>query len=110
MSFEPMSEKARERKTKRGFISTIAWIAASVLAVFVAYTVVTNSIKIKELNEQYDALVSQTRQVEESNAEITRYLEEGADLDEYIERMAREKLDYANPDEKIFYIVPFLGE
>lgn len=110
MSLGRASEKAHERKTHSGFIRMIAWVAAGVLAVFCAYTVVNYSIKMKELNKEYNELVAQTRRVEESNDEISRYLEDGANLDEYIERMAREKLDYAMPDEKIFYIVPYLNE
>lgn len=110
MSLGRASEKAHERTNRRGFVRMIAWIAAGVLAVFCAYTVVNYSIKMKELNKEYDELVMQTRRVEESNDEISRYLEDGANLDEYIERMAREKLDYAMPDEKIIYIVPYLNE
>lgn len=110
MSFKLRSEEVREKKQKFGLVAFVATIAVIVFCAFTVYKFVTTNLKMNELNEQYAQLVSQTQQVQESNAEISRYLEDGADLDGYIERMAREKLDYAMPDEKIYYIVPYSGE
>ena len=47
--------------------------------------------------------------MQDSNAKISRYLEENADMDDYIEDMARDKLDYARPDERVYYVVPDSG-
>ena len=79
------------------------------LAVFVVFSIVSSNIKINEYQQQYDDLVAQTAAVEDSNDELQRYLDEDADLDEYIENMARDKLDLARPDERVYYIVPDSG-
>ncbi len=110
MSFKLKSDEVREKKEKRGLVTFSAVIAVLVISVFSVYKFVTSNMKMNELNQQYNELLSQTQQVEESNAEISRYLEDDADLDGYIENMARDKLDYAMPDEKIYYIVPYAGE
>ena len=107
MSSEQRSEKRGE---KRGLVSVLAFTAIAVLCVYVAYSIISDNVQIKEYQQQYDSLSAELQAVEESNAEINRYLEDGADLDSYIENQAREKLDYAKPDEKIFYIVPSAGE
>ena len=91
-------------------MSVLAFTAMAVLCVYVAYSIISDNVQIKEYQRQYDSLSAELQEVEESNAEINRYLEDGADLDSYIENKAREKLDYAKPDEKIFYIVPSAGE
>ena len=110
MSFKLTSGAAREKRKPFSLVLFFALVAAAVISVFSVYKFVTTNMKINELNRQYQALVEQTSAVEESNAELSRYLEEGADLDGYIEQQARERLDYAMPDEKIYYIIPSAGE
>lgn len=110
MSFKLRSDEVREKRSRSVLVTFAATLAAIVISIFSVYKFVTSSMQMKELNEQYYQLVSDTEQVQESNAEISRYLEDSADLDGYIEKMAREKLDYAMPDEKILYIVPYAGE
>ena len=66
--------------------------------------------EVQQMKEQqYEDLVAQTSAVEDSNDEIRRYLDEDADMDEYIEDMARSKLDFAMPDERVYYVVPDSG-
>ena len=66
--------------------------------------------EVQQMKEQqYEDLVAQTSAVEDSNDEIRRYLDEDADMDEYIEDMARSKLDFAKPDERVYYVVPDSG-
>lgn len=101
---------SRKHSEKRGIVSVLAFTAIAVLCVYVAYSIISDNVQIKEYQQQYDSLSAELQEVEESNAEINRYLEDGTDLDSYIENKAREKLDYAKPDEKIFYIVPSAGE
>jgi cell division protein FtsB len=88
----------------------MAYVAVIVLAIYTAYSIISDNIAISEYNEKYKDLAEKTETVLESNAEISRYLEDDANLDEYIEDMAREKLDFANPDERIYYIVPSSGD
>lgn len=76
------------------------------IVIYAVISMVSSNIKINEYEKQYEELAAQTAAVEDSNDEISRYLEEGADLDNYIEDMARDKLDYAKSDERVYYVVP----
>ncbi|HCD70236.1 MAG TPA: septum formation initiator [Ruminococcaceae bacterium] len=80
--------------------------ALLVIAVFVVYTLVSDMLQIQKDTETYNKLLEQTNSVNEQNAQITNYLENDENLKEYIEDIAREKLDYANPEERIYYVVP----
>ncbi|MCH5203197.1 MAG: septum formation initiator family protein [Oscillospiraceae bacterium] len=86
-------------------VNIIAGAAVLIAAIFVVYTVISNSIAIKEQTAEYEALAKQTAEVKEQNAQINGYLN-GVNLDEYIENIARDKFDFANPDERIYYVVP----
>lgn len=105
------SEQTRSIKEpkRHGFVSFLAYTALAVLAIFIAYSIISDNIKIREYSEQYESLTQQTNSTLEENAQIERYLEDDANLDEYIEDIARDKLDFASPDERIFYIVPSSG-
>ncbi len=107
---DALDKDGKKAEPKRhGFVSFLAGTAVVVLAIFIAYSIISDNIKIREYSEQYEDLVDQTNSVLEENAQINRYLEDDANLDEYIEDIARDKLDFANPDERIFYIVPSSG-
>lgn len=109
MSFRLKSEEATTPKRHNGFIRLAAFAAGILLAAFVVFSIVSSNIKINEYERQYNELVAQTEAVKDSNDEIRRYLEEDADMDEYIENMARDKLDFARPDERVYYVVPDSG-
>lgn len=81
-----------------------------VVAIFIVYVLVSDMMQIQKDTETYNNLVAKTNAVNEENAQITNYLENDANLKEYIEEIAREKLDYANPDERIYYVVPSATE
>lgn len=106
MTLSRLSSNAARRNVKRhGPISIIAGAAIVIAAIFVAYTVISNSLSVKETTAKYNELVKQTDEIKEQNAQIEGYLN-GVNLDEYIENIARDKFDYANPDERIYYVVP----
>ena len=109
MSLKLKSNEVRENVSNHGFIKVFAAIACSILAGFIVFSIISTNIRIRESKETYEALVKQTEDVLEQNASISRYLEDGADMDEYIEEIARDKLDFANPDERVYYIVPSAG-
>ncbi len=110
MSLKLRSDEASTPKKCGGFVKFAAFTACIVLAVFVVVSVVSSNMKINEYEQQYEQLLAETASVQDSNDEISRFLEENADMDEYIENKAREKLDFAHPDERVYYIVPDSGE
>ena len=109
MSFKLRSDEATAPKKKHGFVKFAATAAGILLAVFVVVSLVRSQMSIQGYEQQYEELAAQTASVQDSNDEIRRYLDENADMDEYIEDMARNKLDYAMPDERVYYVVPDSG-
>lgn len=105
MSLRLSSNAARRNVRRHSLVNIIAGAAVLIAAVFVVYTIIVNSIAVKEQTEKYDELVKQTSEIKEQNAQIEGYLN-GVNLDEYIENIARDKFDYANPDERIYFVVP----
>ena len=106
MSSKPKSEKAYENKKKHSVLHLLAGIAVLFIAGYTAYSIITDNIAIRKSNQRLDELAVQIKSVEEQNEQINGYLENKDNLNDYIENIAREKLDYANADERIFYIVP----
>ena len=106
MSFRLKSAEVLESTKRNGFIKICAYIAGTIIIGFIVFSVISSNMKINDSKTQYEALVAQTNAVLENNASIERYLDEDANMDEYIEERARDKLDFATPDERVYYIVP----
>lgn len=106
MSLRLSSNVARRNIKHHRLISIIAGAAVLIAVVYVVYSVVADSITIKEQTAKYNELVKQTEDIKERNAQINDYLNGGGNFDEYVENIARDKFDYANPDERIYYVVP----
>ena len=108
MSLKLRSDEASIPRRRSGFVRVAAFSAFIIIGLFVVVSIVSSNMKINDYQKQYDDLVAQTEAVD-SNDEIRRYLDEDADMSEYIENMARDKLDFARPDERVYYIVPDSG-
>lgn len=106
MSLLPKSQEARENKKRHGLVRFLAGAAILVIAVYVAYSIISDNISIKNDMERYERLLTETNAVEAKNEQINGYLENNENLDDYITDIARDKLDYANADERIYYVVP----
>ena len=107
MSLRLRSDEATTPRRKHSILKMLAFTAGIMVAVFVVVSIVSTNISISNYEQQYEDLVAQTSAVEDSNDEIRRYLDEDADMDEYIEDMARSKLDFAKPDERVYYCAGF---
>lgn len=105
MLFKQKSEKAHEKR-RHGLVRILAFAAIVITVVFVGYTIIYDNIRIRENKERLTELTEQTNAVNAQNEQITGYLENPKKLEEYIEIIARDKLDFANGDERIFYVVP----
>lgn len=87
------------KKKKR--VSGLAKTATAVFAVYAAFTLVSLQLQIAEKKEEQALLQVQIEEQELRNAEI-RALLESENSDEYVARIAREKLGYASPGERVF--------
>lgn len=99
---EKLSE-VKPKKKKRSKKFFILYIAAFAFLVYSSVTIINQSIEIKEKKEQLQELNDQLKIVEIRND----YLEDiknysGDELDEYIENIAREDLDYVKNGERVF--------
>ena len=91
--------KRKRKKQKHSFILSLALLLA--VGYFVI-SFVSTQLDIREKEKEAAALQEQiTQQVAEN--ERLQAVVDGGDESEYIERVAREKLGYVMPDEKVYY-------
>lgn len=86
---------------KRGFLG-IAWrLAVGAACVYLAYVFVAGQMQVSEKRRQLEEVDALLQLQTEQNQEMQRLMD--ADNERaYIERIAREKLGYARPEERIF--------
>lgn len=87
------------RKTRR--VSLIAKAALLVAAVWSAFTIVSVQLKIMAKESEMAELQQQIEVQKLENRQIQDVLDSGDDA-EYIARIAREKLGYITPGQKVF--------
>ena len=95
--------KSNQRKTKnnRSFTNFLFKLAAAGASVYLAFCFVSGQIEMAGKKQELAELEMKIEEVAESNKEL-QHLLDADDQDAYIERVAREKLRYARPDERIF--------
>ena len=93
-----VSSVAKKRKRKSSFFVKMVTFCFIVCA---AVAFIQTQAEVVSKRRELAALQQNIKLQQASNDEVKRILEGGNDL-EYIERIAREKLGYAYPDEKIF--------
>lgn len=89
----------KRKKQKHSFILTLALLLA------VGYFVISFVSTRLEIREKEKEAAAVQAQYEEQCAENERLhnVIDGGDESEYMERVAREKLGYVMPDEKVYY-------
>lgn len=91
----------QKSKNKIKFSSLLARLGVGALGLYLVVSLVVSQVEIvakrHELNSVKTSLQSQVAE----NDEIKRVLDSGNE-DDYIERVARDKLGYARQDERIF--------
>ncbi|HIV88074.1 MAG TPA: septum formation initiator family protein [Candidatus Pygmaiobacter gallistercoris] len=91
--------RRREKRVK--FSAFLMRIGAAALIVYLAVTLIVSQVDIMVKRQQLDSLTADlSRQVEE-NTELQRLYSAG-ESEEYIERIARDRLGYVAPDERIY--------
>ena len=87
------------RRKKRVGLATKIFVA--IFAVYAAFTLVSLQIQISAKREEQAALQAQIEEQSLRNGEIEALLN-SEDNDEYIARIARDKLGYVSPGERVF--------
>lgn len=95
-------------KAKSGKFNKVMLILAPLLItalVICVYNFISIQVEISQKKEELAKLTAQVTEVENDNKMLGRYSEDSYKVD-YIETIARDKLGYAKPEERIYYIVP----
>ena len=90
----------QEVKIKRVKRSIVLRIALGVFAIYVVGALIAQQVQIAEKKQQLETMQQQLVIQEITNDEKQAFLE--SDDLSYVERIARESLDYAKPGERIF--------
>ena len=88
----------KKEKAKKDIFLRLAVVA---FGVYTIATLVTQQIEIREQKAYLENIQQQCEAQEMENLEVERLLSQGDD-ESYVEKVARDKLDYAYPDEKVF--------
>lgn len=100
-----MAEGLKPKSKKFNKVMLILGPLLAVALVVCVYNFISIQVEIAEKNEELSNLTSQVEEVENENKLLSRYSLEEYKI-EYIETIARDKLGYAKPEERIYYIVP----
>lgn len=89
----------RERKANPFSINSLLRFACIILCILFAVYFVKTKLDIAEMQQQLVAMEEQVelQRLKNKDAELSLREDDGA-----MERAAREKLDYAHPDERVF--------
>ena len=90
--------RTRKKKSQNSIVLRICIFA---FVVYAAVQLVDMQITINDRRQEYAELALRLEAQRLINKELERKLSEGAD-EEYIERVAREKLEYVAPDEWVY--------
>lgn len=90
-----------DKKATKNKYASIKIIICLVFFVYVGYTLISQQFSLSEKKAQLDAVNQQIVQANEEKEELVAQ-SKTVNTDEYIEKVAREELGYAAPDEIIF--------
>lgn len=79
----------------------LAELGALILGIYLVVNLVINQMAIGAKRQQLQEMQEQLNAQQAQNAELSRILESGSDLD-IVERVARDTLGYAKPNERVF--------
>ena len=89
-------------KRKKHFLSGLMLRAAAVCAgVYLIVGIVVNQVSISSKQQALDSVQQQLETQQAENEELERVLTSGSE-EEIVERVARDRLGYARPDERVF--------
>lgn len=96
-----MKAKEEKKRSRKSVIRIIIIVAVSALAIYCAFTFISNLSDINRLKAQTEAAQEQLDKQEEENDSLKAILDSD-NKDEYIEQKAREK-GYVKDGEVVYY-------
>ena len=93
--------KTRETKKSHGLSGLIVKLAVAAAAVYLVFTIISGQMQVSDKRRQLNEITTRVTLQMEENAELQRMM--NADDDKaFVERMARERIQYARPKERVF--------
>ncbi|MEG0485183.1 MAG: septum formation initiator family protein [Oscillospiraceae bacterium] len=93
--------KNGKTKPKTKLTSLLVRLGACVLSLYLVVSLITTQVEIVANRNQLLSVHQEIETQKAQNTEIKRVLETSSE-DELIERIARDRLGYARPDERVF--------
>lgn len=90
-----------EEKPKQGMRGSVLKLGVVVVAVYLIVGIVGGQMQLAQKQRELATLENQLQSQIEENRELQRMMDADDDA-AYIERMARERLGYARPHERVF--------
>ena len=99
---EKDAAKKNPKPKRSRFVKLLTIFAVAALVVYSGVIIISQQAQIAQLRKESDAINKKITAAKQLNDEYTRLLSSD---DEYMEKIAIEKLGYAYPNERRFYIV-----
>lgn len=96
-----MARKKQQEKASGSFSGTLVRLAALVLGGYLVVSLIINQVEITARRQELEEARQQLEDRIAQNEELSRVLESDDEL-ELIERIARDELGYAKPNERVF--------
>lgn len=97
-----MAKSKRKAKKRKGIGNILVKLSAIALVVYASSSFITQQVALSEKQQEVDRIKSEIEVAQGENDELEHILSL-TDEDEYMERMAIERLGYAYPQERRFY-------
>jgi cell division protein FtsB len=94
-----MQNTKPQQKTK--LTTVLLRLGVCVIGLYLVVSLITTQVEIVAGRNQFNAVLAEIETQKAQNTEIQRVLESSTEA-ELVERIARDKLGYARPDERIF--------
>lgn len=98
------NRKRRRQKQPKPLRSLILAFAFTCLVVYLGVTAIETAIKIGDTNDKIELAKAEYEQIQNDNQNTSNLLKNADEID-IVERIARERLGYVFPDEKVYYDV-----
>lgn len=92
----------KEVKKRKHSVNFLLRVAVFVFSVYILLSLVSQQIEISKKRHQLTEVKQQIQIQEINNEDLKRALNTDGNKSEYIEREAREGLNYAKPGERVF--------
>lgn len=101
---EAAAAAAKRKKSSPALFRPLGWFAGFCLIVYSVIVIISQQVQIVQLKQQKQEISDMISEARQLNDEYTRLLASD-DESAYMEKIAIEKLGYAYPNERRFYVV-----